>query len=432
MQIVESQKDIETFQFYWNSEESMVIPIWCDLEKHPMNNKLSFLYVRFRDAETDQGDTAMDFIIPFNHNDCEIPKIDLSISKQKKLLWNRKGLLQSSISLANTEDFHAHYFFKTNEHIDLQEITELLTSFYNKVGLRNELGKIIPIMKFGQILRKFTNQYISLISDIEDTWVNSSMIPTLSRLESKGINVDPTKFFERWPSSGKHLKNNKIYTEYNPYTTTSRPSNRHGGINFGALNKSDGTRECFIPEAGNVFLQFDYDAYHVRLIADMISYDIPKDIAGHQWLADLYGTTYDDGKKRTFRILYGGPTKEDIKIPFFKEVDIYINNLWKDVQETGYVKTPYGRKILLKWIDSPTPQKVFNYLLQATETEYNISIMASIFIAGIDSLVMYSYDAFLFDVPKDITAGKLLKLRKLLESNGFPVKHSIGNNYSEV
>ena len=30
----------------WESEPSIVIPIWSDLDKHPMNNELAFLFVR--------------------------------------------------------------------------------------------------------------------------------------------------------------------------------------------------------------------------------------------------------------------------------------------------------------------------------------------------------------------------------------------------
>lgn len=137
MQIVESKSDVETFNLYWDKEESFVIPMWSDLDKHPMDNSLSFLYVRFRNDETDQGDKPIDFIIPINHNDCESYNIDLTKSLQKKLVWDKKGLLQTTLGLANTEDFHSHVFFKTNQHVDLQEITSLLTNFYNKVGLRD-------------------------------------------------------------------------------------------------------------------------------------------------------------------------------------------------------------------------------------------------------------------------------------------------------
>ena len=47
MIIVETNKEKDQFLEYWNNEESTSVPIWEDLERHPMNNRLSFLYVRF-------------------------------------------------------------------------------------------------------------------------------------------------------------------------------------------------------------------------------------------------------------------------------------------------------------------------------------------------------------------------------------------------
>ena len=71
MIIVESQNEIDDFLNQWETQSSLVIPIWSDLECHPMNTNLSFLYVRFKDGK---------YIIPFNHNDCENIQIDLSSS----------------------------------------------------------------------------------------------------------------------------------------------------------------------------------------------------------------------------------------------------------------------------------------------------------------------------------------------------------------
>jgi hypothetical protein len=45
MIVVESNKEREEFLQRWNNEPSIVIPIWSDLGRHPMNNELSFLFV---------------------------------------------------------------------------------------------------------------------------------------------------------------------------------------------------------------------------------------------------------------------------------------------------------------------------------------------------------------------------------------------------
>jgi hypothetical protein len=245
-----------------------------------------------------------------------------------------------------------------------------------------------------------------------------------------GIRVDRKKFIDRWPQSGKNLQGDIIYTEYNPYTITSRPSNRHGGINFGALNKSDGTRESFIPQEGKMFLQFDYDAYHVRIIGKLIKYGLPN-TSVHQWLADQYDMDYGDSKGRTFRILYGGVSEEDKEIPFFNEVDKFIQKLGYDSVSKGWIQTPKGRRIPISWIENPNPQKMFNYLLQATETEFNIEVMKKLKESGLPLPLLYTYDSFLFEF--DASEVDVIKgVKSVLESFGFPIKASWGMDYGKV
>ena len=50
------------------------------------------------------------------------------------------------------------------------------------------------------------------------------------------------------------------WTQYHPFTTTSRPSNNFGGVNYAALNKDDGSRDRFVSRfEGGKLVQFDYD-----------------------------------------------------------------------------------------------------------------------------------------------------------------------------
>jgi len=427
MIVVENQQEQEIFLNYWNREESIIIPIWEDLERHPMNNSLSFLYVRFNDAETDAGYLPIDFIIPINHNDCHNIQIDLSESKTPKFVWNKKGFLQTKIQIQNQKDIQTYLFFEQGKLYPFGDKLEVLTNFYTRLGMRDGLGKSIPIMKWGEVLRSITNDW-KLKS--KDSWIDDTMIPILSQTEQSGIRVDTKKFIDRWPQSLKNLQGDIIYTEYNPYTLTSRPSNRHGGINFGALNKSDGTREVFIPQEGKMFLQFDYDAYHVRIIGKLIGYPLPK-TSVHQWLADEYGCSYEDSKGRTFRILYGGVSEEDRKIPFFDKVDGFIGQLYTNSIQRGYLQTPKGRKIPLEWIEGPTSQKYFNYLLQATETEFNIEVMKKLKDSGLPLPLLYTYDSFLFEF--DASEVDVIKgVKSVLESFGFPIKASWGSDYSKV
>ena len=418
MIIVETNKEKDQFLDYWNNEESTIIPIWEDLERHPITNGLSFLYVRFRN---------LDFILPFNHNDCEKLEIDLSTSNQAKWIWNKKGFLQTDIEVKNLKDVQTSLFFEQNKLYDIQSKLEVLTNFYYRLGMRDYLGKSIPIMKWGEVLRGIVDEW-----NLNDTikWVDETMIPILSDIERKGIQVDREKFFDRWPDNRKSLWFSRTFTEYNPYTITRRPSNRHLGINYGALNKKDGSRDVFVPRKGKLFLQFDYDAYHVRIIAKLIKYKLP-DTSVHQWLADQYGCSYDESKGRTFRILYGGVSDEDRKIPFFDKVDMFIRKMQQEAVRNGYLQTPKGRKIPLGWIEKPNGQKFFNYILQATETEFNIEVLNKLKKLQLPLPILYTYDSFLFEFDdSEVETIKLVK--SVLESYGFPVKADWGKNYGEV
>ena len=417
--IVESHSEKEQFLDYWGNESSIVIPIWEDLERHPMTCDLSFLYVAFENLH---------FVIPFKHNDCEPLDIDLSKSTQPKWVWNKKGLLQTNLGIQNQKDIQTSLFFNNNKLYPMRDKIEVLTNFYTRLGIKDNLGKSISIMKFMEVLEGVVYDFGKLTPTFG--WIDDTMIPILSDIERKGIQVDREKFLDRWKDNKKSLWFSRTFTEYNPYTITSRPSNRHLGINYSALNKKDGSREVFIPQKGKSFVQFDYDAYHVRLIGKMIKYDLPE-TSVHQWLANQYNCGYDESKARTFRILYGGVSDEDRKIPFFDKVDEFIRKMHEESIKNGYLTTPKGRKIPLGWIEQPTAQKYFNYLLQATETEFNIEVMKKLKDESLPLPILYTYDSFLFEfTPEEKQIVKKVKL--ILESFGFPTKVEFGNDYSEL
>ena len=422
MNIVETDREKELFLQHWNNEESIVIPIWEDLERHPMNNSLSFLFVHFQQN---------DFIIPFNHNDCEKIQIDLSNSTQVKWVWNKKGFLQSNVEVKNIHDIQEVLFFQKNIIYPYNDKLEVLTNFYYRLGIRDDLGKSLPIMRWGGVLSGIVKEWLEYnVFTNTTSWIDDTMIPILSEIERFGLHVDREKFIDRWPQSTKHLKGDVVWTEYNPYTITSRPSNRHGGINFSALNKKDGSREAFVPKPNHVFLQMDYDAYHVRIIGKLIKYGLPQ-TSVHQWLADQYGVDYSESKGRTFRILYGGVSEEDKKIPFFNEVDKFIQKLGEDSISKGWIQTPKGRKIPIDWIENPNPQKMFNYLLQATETEFNIEVMKKLKEESLPLPILYTYDSFLFEFDNS-EIDTIKRVKAVLESFGFPIKASWGMDYSKI
>ena len=422
MIVVESNKEIEHFMQMWENNPSIVVPIWCDLEKHPMNNELAFLFIRVVNTN---------FILIYNHIDGKSHHLDLSTSTQPKWVWNKKGLLQTDTNIQNIFDISNYTFFSENRLLDFKPEEQPFISHYLRMGIRENLGKIAPLMKWSEYLKSFVDKFN--LPTPSKSWIGDTMIPLLSEIERYGVRVDGKKFIDRYPQATKHLKGDTLYTEYNPYTITSRPSNRFGGINFSALNKKDGTREVFIPKENHIFLQMDYDAYHPRIIGKLVKYDLP-DTSVHQWLADQYEVDYGEGKGITFQLLYGGIPEEFDSIPYYKKVREYIEVLWEESSKKGYLST-HNRNIPLSSIEGVNPQKLFNYLLQATETELNMGITEKVleFIKQTDiELTLYTYDSFLFSYPSDTPKEHALKLKEIVESFGFPINADWGTDYSKI
>ena len=117
---------------------------------------------------------------------------------------------------------------------------------------------------------------------------NDEVVKNLHHIESNGLKTIG-KNLHGFISNGDDM----IFSEYNLFTTTGRPSNRFGGVNFAALNKSDGSRKHFISRfEDGVLLEFDFDAYHLRLIGKLVDYDVVKEQFKLMLTND--SDTYDD------------------------------------------------------------------------------------------------------------------------------------------
>ena len=100
----------------------------------------------------------------------------------------------------------------------------------------------------------------------------------------------------------------------------------------------------------------------------------------------------------------------------------------------GYVTTPLGRKLSKSNLTDMNANKLFNYMLQATETELNMRILSKVmdFLKDKKSkMVLYTYDSYLLDIHSD-DFNSLQNLKILIEGNGFPTKIEIGDRYSEM
>tara|TARA_B100000959_G_C14872249_1_gene578839 strand:- start:223 stop:1185 length:963 start_codon:yes stop_codon:yes gene_type:complete len=310
---------------------------------------------------------------------------------------------------------------KTNEPFDMDKyLTNAHHHYYRTHYDKENINDVIPLVKHAEY---FSNLSKDLVHNFEKDY-DQTILEVLYQIEKNGLYTTDEKM---------------VYSEYNPFTSTGRPSNRFGGMNFAALNKKDGSRKQFISRhKGGVLVEFDFDAYHPRLIGDLIGYDFPNGSA-HEHLAETYGLSYDDGKALTFKYLYGGITDEMKNNPFFSKVDDYIKGLWNIYKTRDFIKSDiYNKKIYRKNLTDMNPNKVFNYKVQLLETENNIKILNTL-LPEIENgdyasrLVLYNYDSFLLDFDREDGLDYLKKVKGILEQGGkYPTKVSMGDNYHEM
>jgi hypothetical protein len=428
MIIVESTKELNELREKLENEVSLWYPMWVDNSKHPLNTHISFIVVRLMDTL---------YILPHQHTD------SLSLSNEEiegllntngqKWVFQKKKILNSLNVTVNLYDIDSAYFIKSGETIDYETPLNPLLSTLTHKGYRDDLIQSLPLMKLVEVIEpQFLKYYRNEPYTKTFKWYNETFLPILSEIEQFGIRVDREKFTDRWPQAIRHLTpNSKVYTEYNPFTVTGRPSNRHGGINYAALNKTDGSRDVFVSDG--IYLQMDYNAYHPRLIGKLVKFDLPEGNV-HEWLAEQYGCDVNEGKGITFRLLYGGIDDDFRQIPYLNAVADWIGELWMETNKRGFLQTPH-RMIPLDWIEGANPQKVFNYLLQAVETEMNMDKIRTIldYIKGTPiKFCLYTYDSFLLDVPTDVDPNWIRDLKNIIEEGGFPIKASWGVDYGKL
>jgi hypothetical protein len=145
---------------------------------------------------------------------------------------------------------------------------------------------------------------------------------------------------------------------------------------------------------------------------------------------------YQTSKELTFKQLYGGVFEQYKDIPFFKQVTIYVDDLWDTFNYGGYITLVGGRQLFAKDVINPTPQKLLNYLIQSGETFYNVISIKGVqeYLATRKShITLYTYDSILVDYHRDDGKETLLEIKRLLEEPfGFKVSANYGKNYQNL
>jgi hypothetical protein len=168
----------------------------------------------------------------------------------------------------------------------------------------------------------------------------------------------------------------------------------------------------------------------------MLNFNLPigksvHEVLGQQYFRkeELTSEEYQESKKITFRQLYNGVEDRYKNVPFFKEVVEFVEELYKEYQETGQIYLPNGRNFRQSGFNA---QKLFNYYIQCLETVNNVQKLTQLkelFKDKKSKVVLVVYDSILIDYSAEDPKGFLSEIKAVLEEGGYRVKAQKGLNY---
>ena len=390
---------------------------------HPALAEIIAIYLNIEDKG---------YIIPINHPECinwDKDAVFSVLSNYEFKVYDKKAALHLNPQLSYTDIQH-------QTPLQTQHTTQAHAWYYRKFP-HTKVNKMIPI---GKHLERCNSKYNEIIGfpHVINTYFDDKLLPALYRLEKNALKFND-KFDDYFTTKCKKfsIKENHIYGWYNPYTTTGRPVNNFNGINFVGLKHDNGERDCFEPD-NDFFVEMDYDGYHPRLIGDIVGYRFHGNV--HNELAQIYFKSkeitpqqYKESKTLTFKQIYGGIDKANLHHPFFRKTQDFINIIWEEFNKKGEIICG-GYEIKKENHPKIHAQKLFNYYIQATETYTNVEKINEIqdYLENKKTkLVLYIYDAFIFDVSKDDGKQTLLDLENIL-SEKFPIKLKVGKHYGAL
>lgn len=434
--IVDTESDLEALFEYIVGRKTLIVPILADAQLHAHVNRVTCIYVYTEDA--------VERIVPIQHVEQlrGFPEhLQRFLDLHDIFVYDKKQWLQIGGNGA-VWDVKTLWWYTYNEAYDETHYYTPAHQFYwrRHTALPN-VNALVPLMQhlaMCQKIRKYAWP-MCINSKLTESYLqfNATYPAVFAAIERNGLCVTDTF---RMPEL---RTDNFVYTNYHYHTTTGRPSNAFRGFNFAAMNKEDGTRDAFVTRFDRgALVEMDFDAYHVRLIARLIGYALPEGSV-HSYFGRFYfgvdelsTEQYEQSKQITFRLLYGGIDKEFLEIPFFKRVNDFIYDLWRQWKAKGYVRTPIlQRRISRESLQNMTANKLFNYYLQSTETEVSVQKLQQVQNILQDRetcMILYTYDSILFDMPMHEAQEMIPAIKTVLEQGNFPVKTQVGNIYSSM
>jgi hypothetical protein len=158
----------------------------------------------------------------------------------------------------------------------------------------------------------------------------------------------------------------------------------------------------------------------------MIGFPFLNTRSTYETLATVLEVDVDKAKELTFKQIYGGVWKEYRNKPFFKDIVILTDGIWDEYQYGGNYTTQIR---VFERNKEMTQSKLLNYIIQSKETSTNVIILENILNYLKDKqtkLVLYTYDAFLFDYAKEDGNQLLTDIKDMIK---YPVNIKQGKSY---
>lgn len=435
--IVETPESLDKLKDFKNEK------VYCEVVPsspyyHPLFTKVLALYLH--PVSSNQG-----YIIPISHSD------GLGMSYRSVV-----DLLDTFSEIFVLDKKRFLYYFRINNLLDIQ-LLQILSGksittlpdysknyqwFLSRYRNNRNVNNIVPLpILFENCEKNFYAIKNNLNIEKPDgfDFFNDTSVKVFHLIEQEGLRVIEKPFIENFkPGTPEfNIQENIVYTNYNLYNITSRPTNSFNNINFSAIPHKEEFRKCIIPK-NDIFVELDFDGYHLRLLFDQLNYKLTEEGAHKQLAKEYLGKEeitqeeYNQAKQINFQAIYGRIPEKYKHINSFQLIQKYIDSLWSEFISKGYVNSPISNRRFYNSLDDMNPQKLMNYVMQNLETSRNIIILKNAlnFLKNKKSKIcLYTYDSLLVDFSKQDGKETLTELENILSEKGkFPIHYKFNKD----
>ena len=435
--IVESEEQLHTLDSF-KDEKCYIEVISSNNNYHPKLTHTVAVYLR--PVSHHKG-----YIIPISHSE------GLNVGKDRV-----SAILKTFQTLYTLDKKNLLYHFRLPEAIDInllntltnftkieeRKTTNTFNWYYSRFSEHKRLNSIIPITKLYEDCENRYEQFKRFL-DVKlpqgFDFYNKTVTSVFYLIEQSGIRVIEKPFIELFKPQNPvfNIQDNIVYTSYNLNNITSRPTNAFNSVNFTAIPKAPEFRKAIIPR-NDYFVEFDYDGYHLRLLCEQIGYELTEEPA-HRQLAKLYykkeeitDEEYQKAKQTNFHAIYGKIPPEYAFLEVFDKIQTYIDRLWKQFKEQGYVEDPISGRRFTQDLPDMHPQKLMNYMMQSIETSRNTLVSKELlkYLQGKKTTIaLYTYDALLLDFKEDDGKHILQDIDQIIsQNNKYPTNVKVGRS----